>query len=338
MLLLSKGSNGFIIPTKRVNGNPSSLNSASIYTIPSHSISIQEVIKDPHNQGGDDGSLNFAIQPPEMLRELEMGESLHLISTPIEITRIATKPDMYLFRNFLPYSEDRQALIEAATANGLEDAETKSGHVLHRTKSSVAWISPDEGDLPGHQVAAFMSDFTSDAFLSKEHLGSNQFNSENLQIARYTRGGKFDVHHDGFGRIITVLTYLNGIAGTWFPFAQRSEIGAADDTEYPPKMTLEGKGMTEGKIPGEHGIWIVGDEYEGDLASPHIVRVSAGDAVVFYNYEFDQEHGCPIMSWRSLHAGMPASSEKWIATNWIQSDMVAQVLNRQTTLVSQGQA
>lgn len=339
VLFLSTGSNSFIVPTRHVHGNPFRLKSVSSYTIPSsHSISLQEVKGYPHNQGDDDGSLDVAILPPEMLRDLEIGESLCIASTPIEISRIAIKPDIYVFRNFLPYSEDRQALIDEATAKGMEDAETKSGHVLHRTKSSVAWISPDEDNSQGHAVAAFMSDFTSDVFVRKELFGSNLINIENLQIARYTLGGKFDVHHDGFGRIVTVLTYLNGVAGTWFPFAQTSEATAVDNTEHPPKVTLEGKGMTEGKTPGENGVWIVGDEYEGVLGSPHTVRVSAGDAVVFYNYEYDEEHGCPIMSWRSLHAGMPVSQEKWIATNWIQSDMVAKALHCQTKLVSQAQA
>jgi hypothetical protein len=68
----------------------------------------------------------------------------------------------------------------------------------------------------------------------------------------------------------------------------------------------------------------VGDEYESkdDNDNPHVVRVRAGDAVVFYNYEYNEEISGPIMSWRSLHAGMPASQEKWIATNWFSSDLM----------------
>ena len=272
----------------------------------------------------DNQLAQLALKPPEVLGKLELGASLELPASPVEIVRVGVAPDIFLFRNFLPYDNDRQALIQEAVASGLEDAETKSGTVLHRTNSSVAWIHQpeDQQELSeGQIIASFMTDFVSQFFLSEKFLESDRFEPESLQVACYTQGGKYDLHHDGFGRVVTVLSYLNGVAGTWFPFAKLSQLTAADNEECPPKMTLEGTGMVDGKVPGEHGIWVVGEEYEGDTTDPHIVKVCAGDAVVFYNYEFDVGYGAPIMALRSIHAGMPTCREKWIATNWISSDL-----------------
>jgi hypothetical protein len=276
----------------------------------------------------------LACRPPEMLHELDVGETLSLRSTPIEITRVASKPDIFVLHNLLPDPTDRAALMAEAATAGLEDAETKAGHVLHRTKSSVAWIYPaldEKSSSAGKEVASFMTGFCTQFFLNENLLECDDYEAEDaVQIAQYTKGGRFDLHHDAYGRIVTVLTYLNGIAGTWFPFAQiipRSESADNIDDEEPPVMTLGGVGMTDGKVPGQDGVWIVGDEYESkdkDIIddNPHVVRVGAGDAVVFYNYEYNEEISGPIMSWRSLHAGMPASQEKWIATNWFSSDLM----------------
>jgi hypothetical protein len=278
-----------------------------------------------------DNSALLACRPPEMLHELDVGETLSLQSTPIEITRVASKPDIFVLRNLLPDPTDRDALISEAAPTGLEDAETKAGHVVHRTKSSVAWVYPaldDKSSSAGKDVASFMTGFCTQLFLNENLLECDDYEPEDaVQIAQYTKGGRFDLHHDAYGRIVTVLTYLNGIAGTWFPFAQmipRSENADNVDDEEPPVMTLGGVGMTDGKVPGQDGVWIVGDEYESkdDNDNPHVVRVRAGDAVVFYNYEYNEEISGPIMSWRSLHAGMPASQEKWIATNWFSSDLM----------------
>ena len=37
--------------------------------------------------------------------------------------------------------------------------------------------------------------------------------AEPVQIVRYEEGGKYDLHHDGYNRFMTILTYLNGVAG-----------------------------------------------------------------------------------------------------------------------------
>ena len=40
-------------------------------------------------------------------------------------------------------------------------------------------------------------------------------------------------------------------------------------------------------------------------------NLQAGDAIAFYSYFADA-----TMEWNALHAGLPAQSDKWIATHW----------------------
>ena len=42
---------------------------------------------------------------------------------------------------------------------------------------------------------------------------------EDLQVLKYEPGGEYALHHDGYRRLATMIYYLNGVAGTWFPFA-----------------------------------------------------------------------------------------------------------------------
>jgi 2OG-Fe(II) oxygenase superfamily len=272
---------------------------------------------------------NAVINPPEILKELNMGETLKLESSPIELSRIAYVPDIFLVRNLVSNFDERKSLIDEATRSGMQASETKSGHVSHRKNSKVGWISAFEEGTEGQQVASYMADFISQVFLSKEAFLNGKCDIEKLQIVHYTEGGKFDIHHDGFNRIITALTYLNGVAGTWFPFAKVMKSNDdSDEDDMPQQMTLEGIGMTDGKTPGNDGVLIVGSELGvvDDFlieSNPHVIRVNAGDTVVFYNYEFVEQNGLPpTMAWRSLHAGLPAAKEKWIATNWIQSEIL----------------
>jgi hypothetical protein len=43
---------------------------------------------------------------------------------------------------------------------------------------------------------------------------------EDLQVLQYGIGGEFVLHHDGEPRVLTVIYYLNGVGGTWFPLAR----------------------------------------------------------------------------------------------------------------------
>ena len=99
-----------------------------------------------------------------------------------------------------------------------------------------------------------------------------------------------------------------------------------------PTERLDSPTVLNHKQPGKHGIWLVGDEQEPGTfpESEHVVRVKAGDAVVFYNYEYTNDDAYNnnshnkkklgddrIISWRSFHCGLPSPSTKWIATNWL---------------------
>lgn len=260
-----------------------------------------------------------SLGSPEPLRSLEIGECMLLVpANNVTIQRIAHVPDMFVLRSFLPTPEE---LIQRCAAMKMQNAETKSGSTMHRTKSNVVFVPPSDEEIG--DVVQFMTAFCCHGFVPEE-LG-DEYDPEHLQVARYTKGGKFDLHHDGHGRVVTVLTYLNGIADTWFPYALIEKAVRKGETEQGkqevPDMVLEGDGMAVGKIPGQDGIWIVGDETPTVAASNnnHTVRIQAGDAVVFYNYEYSSTFDCPVMNWRGLHAGRPAQSEKWIATNWIAS-------------------
>ena len=102
-----------------------------------------------------------------------------------------------------------------------------------------------------------------------------------------------------------------------------------NDDDVPPKIVFDGS-LTQDKVPGKDGVLVADPSFLRQLEEqttttttiveegPTVVSVSAGDAVVFYNYEYNEELESSIMSWRSLHCGMPAQKEKWIATNWIQ--------------------
>ena len=279
---------------------------------------ISSIEKQPSQEDSAEYLRRVSVKPPSHLQALSVGETLSLKGTPVTITRVAQKPDIFVMRNFLP-SEDCQRLIVEAQKMGMETAETKTGQTAHRSKSSVGWISPGALD-----VADFMTSFCVNVFVNEELLElDDMVEPENLQIANYEVGGRFDVHHDGWDRFVTILTYLNGVAGTWFPFAITDNNPRDNlDDEKPPKIVFDGS-MTEGKIPGIDGLF-VGDkssiEQSVDLeVGSAVVSLSAGDAIVFYNYEYNDELKSSIMAWRSLHAGMPAQKEKWIATNWIES-------------------
>lgn len=297
------------LPSRTTNRLQTSRDSSS------ETVSIE---KQPSRENSIDYLRRVSVKPPSQLQALFVGETLSLQGTPVTITRVAQNPDIFVMRNFLP-PEDCQRLITEALKTGMETAETKTGQTAHRSKSSVGWIPHGVLD-----VADFMTSFCMNMFVNEEILESTgMVEPENLQIANYEVGGRFDVHHDGWDRSVTVLTYLNGVAGTWFPFAVTNKHPRKDfDDEKPPKIVFDGS-MTEGKSPGVDGLF-VGDksliEQSADLeVGPKVVSLSTGDSIVFYNYEYNDEMKSSIMAWRSLHAGMLAPKEKWIATNWIES-------------------
>ena len=110
-------------------------------------------------------------------------------------------------------------------------------------------------------------------------------------------------------------------------------------------------------IPGKDGILIVGSEEKRGSTSTtatediddddddhhhNVIQVLPGDAIAFYNYECNSSSSSSSKptnkfvykkSWRCLHSALPTKSEeKWIATNWIESELLSskQFRNRDT--------
>ena len=152
-------------------------------------------------------------------------------------------------------------------------------------------------------------------------------------MARYDAGGNFDYHHDGYGRYLTVLYYLNGVGGTYFPFGDdddRATMGVGGDGG-----ALLAAATSKGFADEARGVLIVGKEGSdaytaADFApSPsvhrrdsrlvvnpkNIVRIGPGDAVAFYSYDIDG-----VRDMRTLHCSLTVPEEKWISTCWFRSE------------------
>jgi hypothetical protein len=136
-----------------------------------------------------------------------------------------------------------------------------------------------------------------------------------VQVARYEAGGGYDLHHDGYGRYLTVLSYLNGVGGTYFPFGGDDEDEDEDEDED-GASAIAAPGRSS--VDGRRGILIVGREGHDAYATAddrrRIVDISPGDAIAFYSYDAD---GARDM--RSIHSSLTSTEEKWISTCWFRS-------------------
>mmetsp|Transcript_24610 Transcript_24610/g.30267 ORF Transcript_24610/g.30267 Transcript_24610/m.30267 type:complete len:411 (-) Transcript_24610:20-1252(-) len=317
------------------------------------------------------------LSPPETLQMLPLRETITPVSTvpDLTITRISSDPDAFLLRNFLSAPEEQLSLIMSAVNQGMEYSGTSSGDVVsHRFNCYTSWIYPsneddDEDDydntgdidqdgstmdIPsGSEICKCMTELVSLLCVPRSLKCSNKSVSfsceaEPVQVVRYGKDGKYDIHHDGYNRFLTVLTYLNGVAGTWFPFAvvdKETNYNHGNEEYYvdlPEDMYTD---VAKNKVAGKNGLLIVGSEYdekieeekEGVDFNKHIVRVQPGDALVFYSYDWINSNTLkggngrssaskdespptgPIMNYRSVHSGLTTTkSEKWIATNWFR--------------------
>jgi 2OG-Fe(II) oxygenase superfamily len=286
-------------------------------------------------------------------------------STTITITKLANDPPLFWVQNFLSRGDCETLIRGAAQSLVLQNAETRQGVVEHRVGSKVAWMGDhdndndddedinddethDEDSLAVSFIAGYTQHLSANLFLP--HAVPHGVQAERLQVVQYDQNGKFDIHHDGFNRTVTVLTYLNGVAGTWFPYIEGGGGGGGggaetlDDADMPLQQHVNNQvDLLSRKQPGHDGLCMVSssssssnDNNNNDVDSTdspvggtrrtnghqnnhHVVQVQPGDAIVFYNYQDHPEHG-RIMSWKSLHCGLPATREKWIATNWLRAN------------------
>ena len=263
------------------------------------------------------------LGPPEYLASLRIGDS---ISVPhpfggehdkVNIKRLSRHPDIFLLQNYLSYEKDRLLLQKSAQEQGLKVAGTKkSNDNAVRKNSYLTWIDPDHieseenlGEIV-HHMGKFANEFVHESLRKEKEL----YELESLQVAKYNEGGRFDEHHDDFGRFLTVLSYLNGIGGTYFQYAQTSE-------------EIFARGVIDGtNIPGRNGLLVVGKEghqtyfpQDGsdEMEASAVVQIEPGDAVAFYNYHVGEKN------MKSVHASLPVPvPEKWIATNWMRSEQL----------------
>jgi len=292
-------------------------------------------------------------QPPPPNENEEGGTTIEHPPPPpedtdtITVTRVGTDPPLFHVRGLL-LPAACETLMQRDWLQK-EPAGTKAGTVRQRFRSRVGWIGggweeedasedDDNGENSSHgdgnartaarTVADDLTRRAAALFSSSDYW---MLQPERLQVAHYEPGGRYSLHHDGFQRGCTVLHYLNGVAGTWFPFVDADQIPATLDLRETDRVILKDK------VPGRDGVVFVGKEqspengnYDTDgtdngVPSPFaVVRVQPGDSVVFYNYcvydEDDDNNSAVLMNWKSLHAALPAKEEKWIATNWFQME------------------
>lgn len=276
------------------------------------------------------------LGPNPNLTNLPTGQSLQLHDK--QITRLSSSPDIFLVKDLI-HMEDRNILMKAANSQGMKVAGTRSsGENTVRKNSYLAWIDPhsitcsssnnDEkgGDYwkDASSVAretilksrmCFVHDTMNDLINTVEKM---EFCfAEDLQVAKYNEQGMFDYHHDGYSRYLTVLTYLNGVGGTYFPFGNMGDellgINFTNETEV---SVLKFK-----KNLDKCGILIVGEEgsepyLKSSFVKPkNIIHIKAGDAIAFYNYMPGGEKDL-----RQIHCSLPVPQEKWISTSWFRSE------------------
>jgi len=290
------------------------------------------------------------LGPPESVRGLKIGQHVNAFrKTVVEadeiekvvdftIERVSFGPDAFVLRNFLTKSECSE-IQKIASNSHMEQAETiTKNDASSRKNCQVAWIpstGPNKSNLVQNLVAS-----VANLLLSKSVLSNQSAGVEDLQVLRYGVGGEFILHHDGEPRVMTVIYYINGVGGTWFPLARTS-----DDEDDDPCLAMDTTGISAqfnrsrqapqnkeqaldlgtGYEPGKNGLLVkgTGNVANEDLDSSHVALINQGDALVFYNYCDD---GSAQLDWRALHCGLPTpeeDNEKWIANHWFRvSDLL----------------
>lgn len=283
---------------------------------------------------------NF-LGPPDYLSSLPVdknsGASLYRYDNfgnkqDFEVFHLSFHPQIFLLRNYISTLERytlqwnaRNHPKEATVYDQHDDKKNPSG----RSHSNVSWLPP----RAANGIPLTLARCSSQLLLSPEMQGCKPGGGlglcEPMQLVRYDSGGEFILHHDALGRAVTVLSYLNGVAGTWFPLANfdvekygRIPRNKPDTLQLIRDFDLQ---------PGRDGLLLAtGGNEEQDRDDDSIVRVRPGDAVVFYNYNgskdrvADEHKGLCDIDWRAIHAALPATEEKFIATLWFQGGPLIQ--------------
>mmetsp|Transcript_31366 Transcript_31366/g.47419 ORF Transcript_31366/g.47419 Transcript_31366/m.47419 type:complete len:341 (+) Transcript_31366:121-1143(+) len=267
------------------------------------------------------------------------------LSTPQERThkvkRLAHNSDVFHLKGFLTEWEC-QAIMHEAKYNyktGMTKALSNSEDPRDRTNCKVAWL----GDSRIGGICGMIGNAVEDTFVTNEaRMSMNPMRSD-LQVLNYQEGGGFVLHHDSHDRIVTVITFLNGVGETWLPLVDvdGGNNGIFPKHSYEQDQNLESlEEATDmvsdyGLKPGASGILLSGNVRDdnhsdrvrdkqcfrkGRLGSnnQHVVYMDPGDAVAFYSYGANGKK-----DFQSIHAGIPLDFKgkegKWIATSWFHA-------------------
>jgi hypothetical protein len=259
--------------------------------------------------------------PPSPSAHLQVGDDPLVFpraddGSSYEVHRLSQKPHIFLLKNFVS-PQDCQAIIQGASNNMVAAETTEGDGAVFRRNCRVAWCENFDVPLQLGQVAGNL-------MLPDEVKMSFGAGCEKLQVLHYfDAGGEFVLHHDGVSRVMTVIYYLNGVAGTWFPLAHK-DICA----HMMPNHRDQALELAKDCVPGRDGLLVAGRQSPllKDARDENTVVIEAGDAVAFYNYhQLEGEEGGEAVNWQCLHAGLPTTAEegdKWIANHWMHAPAV----------------
>ena len=271
------------------------------------------------------------LGPPEPLRSLPVGQSVKAFRTlarqdddddptqiDFTISRVSKHPDIFHLQNFVTDSECIN-IISAAKDTVMNRAETVTKtDTTSRKNCTVAWLKQHGDDYTSNIINNLVSS-TANIFLSTHVKSHPSAGVQDLQVLEYKSGGEFVMHVDGEPKILTVIYYINGVGGTWFPLARTEE-----DTSGVQLPVVNNKrqalDMIKNYGPGKNGLLVQkssGTKELSDDNNEHIAYIKQGDAIAFYNYKDD---GSARLDWNALHCGLPIKDEgtKWIANHWYE--------------------
>eukprot|EP00956_Cyclotella_meneghiniana_P005540 scaffold7120_cov49-Cyclotella_meneghiniana.AAC.6 len=209
--------------------------------------------------------------------------------------------------------------MSMALSQGMKTAGTRNSdaNTIHPYDISTG-VAPPEALSVGRRLVIKSGAIFAHETMHKKILeggGVDYFFAEDVQVAKYDAAGSFDYHHDGYSRFLTVLIYLNGVGGTYFPFA---------NSETCHNITDEASAVNAARkrAVGKDGLLLVGKEgvepYVSSLenvTSKSVVEIQGGDAIAFYSYKPSGEK-----DWNALHCSLSVPEEKWISTCWSRSE------------------